>query len=248
MPLTPDDAAVNRSGFFRRNWIYVTGTLLFILINGWFVYTGNQGDTLVAINKFRSPFLDVFFRVGTHFAEPVAYLGVLIVVSAFSYRKGIFAILSGTAAGVVSGLLKTLFSQPRPMRWFYDNYQEIWHSLHQFDAVYRNWAETTSFPSGHATSAFALYGFLAFNATRGKKRIQLICLGFAAMVAFSRMYLLYHFQRDITAGAALGLLVGIIVYLLKERFFPNAAWMDQGWLDYFRKDPVAKGQAPSPTE
>lgn len=248
MPLTPDDAAVNRTGFFRKNWIYLAGTLLFVLINGWFILNGNQGDTLVAINTFRTPLLDVFFRVGTHFAEPVAYLGVFIIVSAFSYRKAVLSVLAGTVAGVLSGALKYYFSHPRPMRWFYDNYQEIWHSMNQFEGVYRNWSETTSFPSGHATSAFALYGFLAFNATRGKKRVQLICLGFAIMVAVSRMYLLYHFQRDITAGALLGLLVGIVVYLLKERFFPNAPWMDLGWLDNARKNPVAKRQAPPPAE
>lgn len=244
MPLTRPNATVHQTGFFRRNWLYLAGALLFVLANGWFVLTGNQGDTLVAINKLRSPEMDVFFKVGTQFAEPVAYLGVLLIVSAFSYRKGIFAVLAGTAAGVVSGLLKTLFAQPRPMRWFFDNYEEIWHSLTLFEENYRSWSPNTSFPSGHATSAFALYGFLAFNAKRGHKRVHLICLALAVMVAVSRMYLLYHFQRDITVGALLGLLVAIIVFLLKERFFPNAAWMDRGWLDSLRKDPVVKAKVP----
>lgn len=246
MPLSPATADANRPGFFRRNWLFLSGALLFILINLVFVLTGSQGDTLIAINKMRTPFWDVFFRIGTLFAEPVAYAGVLVIVTAFSYRKGIFAIIAGSAAGVAAGLLKALFKQPRPLRWFTDN--NLWESLTHFEEAYRNWGDHSSFPSGHATSAFALYGFLAFNATRGKKRVQLICLGLAVMVAFSRMYLIYHFQRDITAGATLGLLVGIVVYLLKERFFPNAAWMDQGWLDIFRKEPVVKGRIPLPEE
>lgn len=246
MPTTVDDAVANRAGFFRRNWIYVSGTLLFVLINLGFILTSNQGDALVYINGLRDQYYDIFFRIGTKFAEPEAYLGVLIIVTAFSYRKGIFAILAGTAAGVSAGILKWLFAQPRPMRWFFDNYEEIWHSLNHFEEQYRNWGEASSFPSGHATSAFALYGFLAFNARRGRKRVHIICLGLALMVAFSRMYLLYHFLRDVTAGAFLGLLVGILIYLLQEHFFPNAAWMDRGWLDSFRKDPAVSGRVPPP--
>ena len=246
MPLTPASAPANQPGFFRRNWLYLTGTLIFILVNLGFVLTGNQGDTLIAINKLRSPFWDVFFRIGTKFAEPEAYAGVLLIVTAFSYRKGIFAVIAGSSAGIASGLLKASFGQPRPLRWFTD--EGLWESLTHFDEAYRNWGDATSFPSGHATSAFALYGFLAYCAVRGKKRVHLICLFFASMVAFSRMYLLYHFQRDITAGAALGLFVGIVVFLLMKRFFPNAAWMDQGWLDLFRKDPAIKVRAPLPGE
>lgn len=246
MPLTADNAVANRPGFFRRNWIYVAGTLLFVLINIGFILTSNQGDALVYLNSLRTPFWDAFFRIGTKFAEPVAYGGVFLIVSAFSYRKGIFAIVAGTVAGVSAGLLKWLFAQPRPMRWFFDNYEEIWHSLNHFEEQYRNWGEDSSFPSGHATSAFALYGFLAFNARKGQKRIHVICLGLALMVALSRMYLLHHFLRDVTAGAFLGLLLAALVYLLQQRFFPNAAWMDNGWLDIFRKEPPVSGRVPPP--
>lgn len=202
----------------------------------------NQGAALVDINKFRSPFWDIFFKISTRFAEPVAYIVILIIVAAFSYRRGVFAVLAGTSAGVVSALLKYLFSQPRPMRWFFDNFESVWHSLNHFEENYRNWSDTSSFPSGHATSAFALYGFLAFNATKGRKKVQLLCLFFALLVALSRMYLLYHFLRDVTAGAALGLVIGIIIHLLQQRIFPNAAWMDRGWLGRGRKLPPAKGK------
>lgn len=246
MSITPDNAATNRPGFFRRNWIFVSGTLLFVIVNLIYILNSEQGDALVAINGMRNDGADIFFRIGTKFAEPEAYLGVLVIVTAFSYRRGIFAIIAGTAAGVAAGLLKIIFSQPRPMRWFFDNANEIWHSLNHFEETYRNWGEESSFPSGHATSAFALYGFLAFNARRGRKRVQIICLGLALMVALSRMYLLYHFLRDVTAGAFLGLLVGTLIYLLQERFYPNADWVNRGWLDVFQKDPEVSIHVPPP--
>ncbi len=234
------------SGFVRSNWLFISGTMLLLLINGYFWATSNQGDTLVAINRLRSPFWDIFFKVGTQLAEPIAYVVILLMVSAYSYRRGIFTVVAGATAGIVAGLLKAFFAQARPMRWFFDNYEEIWHSLNHFEEAYRNWSPDSSFPSGHATSAFALYGFLAFSARRGKLWVGLLCFGLAFLVAFSRMYLLYHFLRDVTVGAGLGLCLAAIVYLLQNRLFPNAYKLDQGWLSLFDKTPVARQSVPPP--
>ena len=231
MPSLPPDAQAERSllRLIRNNWLFVGGTSLLLLFNAAMLLTRNQGDTLVAINKLRTPFWDVFFKVGTHFAEPVAYLAVILIVSAFSYRKAIFAVVSGAAAGIFAFVLKALFAQARPMRWFFDNYEEIWHSLNLFEEEWRSWDIASSFPSGHTMSAFALYGFLAFNARRGKLAVSAFCLALATMVAFSRMYLLYHFLRDVTVGAGLGLVVAAAVYYLQKNSFRDRQWADRGW-------------------
>lgn len=219
---------------WRNNWLFIGGTLLLVLFNAVMILTSNQGDTLVALNKLRTPAWDVFFKIGTHFAEPVAYAGVLLLVSAFSYRKALFVIVSGALAGIFAGVLKAIFAQARPMRWFFDNYEEIWHSLNLFEEEWRSWDAASSFPSGHATSAFALYGFLAFCARRNKLSISALCLGLATMVAFSRMYLLYHFLRDVTVGAWLGLCIAALAYYLQKKALPDRPGLDAGWLGFFR--------------
>jgi membrane-associated phospholipid phosphatase len=239
-------AAVLR--FLRYNWLFVGGTLLLVVINIGLLVSSNQGDALVAINKLRTDGWDVFFKVGTHFAEPVAYLAVIIIVSAFSYRHGIFTVVAGAFAGIFSGLLKAFFAQARPMRWFFDNYEEIWHSLNLFEESWRSWDPSSSFPSGHAMSAFALYGFLAFTARKRKLAVSLLCFSLAVMVGFSRMYLLYHFLRDVTAGAFLGMLIGALVYYLQKGAYPQAAWLDRGWLDVFWKRPPGGSAVPPPAE
>ena len=234
------------TSFARRNLIFILGTLLLLLINAYLLATANQGDALIAINKLRSPFWDTFFKAGTRLAEPVAYLIVVLVVSAYSHRRGIFSVVAGAAAGIVAGTLKVFFAQARPMRWFFDNFEEVWHSLQHFEEAYRNWSAVSSFPSGHATSAFALYGFLAFSARRSKSWIGLLCLTLASVVAFSRMYLLYHFLRDVTVGAGLGLCLGAIVYFLQRRLFPRAYKLDRGWLELLEKTPKAQQTVPPP--
>lgn len=237
MSTLPPDSEAERSlfRFCRNNWLFISGTLLLVVFNVLMLLTRNQGDALVAINKLRTPFWDVFFKIGTHFAEPEAYGVAILLVTAFSYRKGIFIVVAGASAGITAGILKIIFAQPRPMRWFFDNYEEVWHSLNIFEEGWRSWDEVSSFPSGHATSAFVLYSFLAFNARRGKLSISTLCLFLATMVAFSRMYLLYHFLRDVTVGAGLGLYLGALVYYLQTTSFKKAKWMDGGWLDIFKR-------------
>jgi undecaprenyl-diphosphatase len=63
-----------------------------------------------------------------------------------------------------------------------------------------------SFPSGHTLTSFCLWGFLAcWIVIQNPKEpwrwfVAILCLGFAAMVAASRMYLGVHWPTDVTAG------------------------------------------------
>ena len=73
---------------------------------------------------------------------------------------------------------------------------------------------SSSFPSGHAMTAFAAAGAIAVLAPR----LRLPALALAALVAFSRVYLGVHFWLDIVAGAALGLAIGwSVARLLRSR-------------------------------
>lgn len=60
---------------------------------------------------------------------------------------------------------------------------------------------TSSFPSGHASSAFFAAGIL----TRSEPRLAPLWFAVAALVAGSRVYVRAHHASDVVAGAALGL-------------------------------------------
>ena len=68
-----------------------------------------------------------------------------------------------------------------------------------------------SFPSGHATVAFALFGSLYYwlwnhpGILRIRATLAFILLALAFMVGFSRIYLGVHYPSDVTAGFCLGL-------------------------------------------
>ncbi len=232
--------------FLRRNVLFIGVTILLVACNLYLLSTSQQGDALIAINGLRSTYFDYFFKVGTRFGEPVAYAGVIAIVSAFSYRRALFVVGTGALAGILAGVFKLIFAQPRPLRWFFDNFEPVWHTLNHFEEDWRSWDETGSFPSGHTASAFALYAFLAFNARTGKVPITLFCLALAAMVGFSRMYLLYHFLRDVTAGAFLGLLVAMLGYYAQGRIFQHWPALDRGWGDRFRTLPPVTDRVDPP--
>jgi membrane-associated phospholipid phosphatase len=213
--------------FLRANRFFLIGVLLLLSGFLYLVVTNQQGDELIAINQLRTPFWDRVFIVGTQFGEPIAYIFVLLGFATYRLRTALFVALTGGAAAILSGLLKAYFAQARPMRFFFDNFQEVWQDLSLFDAEMQNWG-TASFPSGHSASAFALYSFVCFNIRRPKILISIICFLLALEVGFSRMYLLFHFLRDVTAGALLGLLIAVAMFFLQWKVWPESKLLNDG--------------------
>ena len=70
-----------------------------------------------------------------------------------------------------------------------------------------------SFPSGHALSSFAASTVIFLN----NKKLGLIALILAIMIAFSRLYLYVHYLSDVLVGALLGVMVGIFSKYILEK-------------------------------
>lgn len=218
--------------FLKANRVFLIGFAFLFVFALYLIATRQVGDLLLFINKQRTPGRDRFFIFITQLSEPIAYCLAFLSYVLVRYRTAVFSVAVGAAAGIISGIMKGVFQHARPLRWFYDNAIEMWGTLVLFDpSQYHNSWAYSSFPSGHAMSAFALYGFIAFNAGRWKPGIGLACLGIALLVGFSRMYLLMHFMKDITAGGFLGLGIAIIAFYLQFRVFPTHQKLDYGLLN-----------------
>ncbi|WP_162428495.1 phosphatase PAP2 family protein [Pontibacter pudoricolor] len=82
--------------------------------------------------------------------------------------------------------------------------------------------EHYSFPSGHATTAMALFGLLAYfiyRHNRDKPYRKFIVWAAAILillVGFSRIYLGVHFLSDVLAGFILGFLWALVGISLSE--------------------------------
>lgn len=103
------------------------------------------------------------------------------------------------------------------------------------DALLRAVSEDSfSFPSGHATTAAAFYGFIAYLVIRSgkswKTRISAVVSAglIALLVDFSRLYLGVHYLSDVLAGNLVGLAgllfaIGITEWLIARNFAARPA-------------------------
>lgn len=81
---------------------------------------------------------------------------------------------------------------------------------------------TPSFPSGHATVAYAAMVFVAL--VERKRRVWVVGIAFGTWIAWSRVFLGVHFPTDVLAGAVLGISVGAAGYGFYRHKNTLAGW------------------------
>lgn len=139
-----------------------------------------------AVQHMRAPVLEKPMHELTGIGKPVVVFGALLLVAAFDAAAGPATARLALAVLVPTNLivegLKRGVGRVRP----------------DGDAKRSN----SSFPSSHAANAFAL----AWVLSRRYRRFAPAFMVFAALVAFSRVYLNRHYVSDVVAGAAIGLL------------------------------------------
>lgn len=110
------------------------------------------------------------------------------------------SVILGVESALVNGAVKQLFRRVRP-EWTAEAPRP--HRLRT--------PRSSSFPSGHASSAFTAAGVLA----AGGDPLWPVYYGLAVIVASSRAYVRIHHASDVLAGAVLGVALA---------FAANAVW------------------------
>jgi undecaprenyl-diphosphatase len=146
---------------------------------------------------------DVFVGLGT-----VDKLGLVWIVAAIAIGLGRRSGIAGTlvlasavavaafAADSASFGVKDLVQRARPF--------EAHPQIHPLYVVH-----SSSFPAGHAATAFAGATVLAYVVPRVAPLLFLV----AALIGLSRVYVGVHYPTDVLGGAAIGVAVGAVVVL-----------------------------------
>ncbi|KPA13049.1 Phosphatidic acid phosphatase type 2/haloperoxidase [Candidatus Magnetomorum sp. HK-1] len=160
------------------------------------------------LNQLHAPFWDVFFRYSTNLGDGITFIIVALSGFLYCYRLTIYLGSIGTIT-----LLLVLFLKKVVFYKFYrpfQVYQELDIPLRLVQG--EQMLSTNSFPSGHTTTAFALFFTLCMFS---KNRFLKILFFFLALiVAYSRIYLSQHFLMDVVAGSFLGIFIAIFVSLI----------------------------------
>jgi undecaprenyl-diphosphatase len=128
-------------------------------------------------------------------------------------RHGVIAALLAAGLGLlVAHGITVLWERPRP----YDAHPAL---THLFIAP----SNDPSFPSDHATAAFAIAVSLVL---RGR-RIGLLALTMAAVLAVARVGVGAHYPSDVVAGAAIGTLAALALWIppVRGRLHELADWL-----------------------
>jgi undecaprenyl-diphosphatase len=137
----------------------------------------------------------------------VLYAFATIALWFISRPAGVQRLRLACTAALGSAALGLLLNQVLAQLWFRDRpYVDHPHSLVLFTARSRD----PSFPSDHATAAFAIaVAVFFFN-----RRLGAVFLSVASAIAFSRVLLAMHYPSDVLAGALTGTVAAIAVCTL----------------------------------
>ncbi|MEJ1221369.1 phosphatase PAP2 family protein [Sediminicola sp. 1XM1-17] len=172
------------------------------------------------IISYRNPVLTQYFKIVTEVGDVHGYLivlGISVILSAFIFKKWKYiaqislVLLLATLSNV---MLKRFIDRARP-------------GIEHLVVV-----KTLSYPSGHAMSAMAFYGFLIYLVYRIKMNkflktaLYLFLVLLILSIGISRIYLGVHFPSDIAGGFIAGLIWVVFCILIFNL------------VEVFRKDPL----------
>jgi len=154
-----------------------------------------------------NPIADAFMIVVTTLGA--AYLLALVAVPLWwqGRREAAFdlLVLLGITV-VVTEAIKFAVGRPRPC--------DVLASFRNLAGYGCDVEFDPSFPSGHASRAFAFAMFIAF---RFRGRVGGAAFAFAFLVGLSRIYLGVHWPSDVLAGALLGVALAIAIEVMSRR-------------------------------
>ena len=209
----------------NRNLFFIIPYFIFVIIVSIILLLYDKAEIHIFFNSFHSSFCDFFFKYWTHLG--LGFFGVLITLLLLfvKYKWAVISAVSNILTALTVQLLKRLV--------FTENFRPVFYFKYfysgDYDLYLVNGAEPGimySFPSGHTATAFAVFFLLSVIVK--KNYLKFIFLIFALLVAYSRIYLSWHFLEDVLAGSILGLIITMITYLFIYK--SKTAWLNKSIL------------------
>jgi membrane-associated phospholipid phosphatase len=192
---------------------FITFSISVIIIFTYAVLVFPKGALVMLVNEYHNEHLDQFFKYVTYFGDGALMAIVLLGLLFYSYRISILALFSVVFQAIIVSLFKRwLFKGLARPTAFIDDFD--WHYIDGVDVHASN-----TFPSGHTTTAFALFGLMVVVFSNRGYFLNLVFFLLAIATGFSRIYLLQHFAVDVYFGAIFGIISVVLSLVLMEQLF-----------------------------
>jgi len=205
---------------FVANRFFFGFYLFFFAVGLIILLAVGKAGAFVDLNPYHRTTLDTVFAWITFLGDGTFSLIVFVLFLAMRrWSWAIQIIVAFLLSGLLSQVLKRLFSMPRPMQFF---------PAGQYPYFIKGITHIgfASFPSGHSTTIFALATLLAIFTK--DRRLKIVCLLCAVLVGYSRIYLGQHFLGDVLMGSCLGIATAVLVrwlFVQNRRSWP--AWLSR---------------------
>lgn len=207
-----------------------------------------QTAPILFLQGIPSDFLRQFLLVVNSIGAPATGFALALILVSVDLKKGFLLLQLLIVTAIATELLKEFFALPRPI--FVDSNiqfldqnivnqspfvgmgaENFFAGLPQSVVNYHREvvAGSFGFPSGHVSSAFALWGGLAL--TYRRKGYVLAACFFIPIVALARLYFGKHFLADVLGGVLVAAIILGVWYLYFVRRAPSqhrSAWISSG--------------------
>lgn len=175
---------------------------MFAAVTKFDIEATNFINSLLPHNQLLDYFFSFFSQGG---ASVLIWIVIILLLILFEEKRDkrfiIYFFICFLVAGIVSNLfLKNLFKRVRPQTYF------------KYGKISKTCPKDFSFPSGHATTAFAAAAALAYFDKKRKYLYYIV----AGLIGLSRIYLQCHYFGDVIAGAIIGFLITKVVLTLSS--------------------------------
>lgn len=193
----------------RQNRYFYVPFLLWLIIGGALLSLFTKDDLFLTVNGANHPVMDVLVTGITYLGDGITF-GVMLLVLLIMRRWKLFFMGAGALLMVtliVQGI-KHAVNEPRPIVYFGEE-SDVCHIV-QWVRVHGG----LSFPSGHTSTAFSMFCFLALVWRNKKMGMLMFVLGI--ITAHSRLYLSQHFFADVYVGSIIGTVVSSFIFWVFE--------------------------------
>ena len=215
------------TSLIKENSFFFGSYLLFLIAGAVVLLIIDKGDAVIFFNDWRGSSCDEVFKFFSGVGEGLYFSIFLLIIGIFSFRYIVLGVTIYLASVGITQILKNIFKIPRPKVFFADT--DLVTYVDNFRLLANN-----AFPSGHTTSGFAIFLFLALI-TRNKQ-LGMAYLFCAFLVGISRVYLVQHFFIDVYFGSLIGVFFTLLIYKLFENSqkIVQSNWYNFSLYDYLK--------------
>ncbi len=176
------------------------------------MFSGLDTSITLFLNGINSPFWDKVMIFVTTQETWYPLYAIILIFLGFQQKKGFFmsifliALMITLADQTSSGFLKPTVKRLRPCHE--PDIKEMIHAPNGCGGQY-------GFTSSHASNHFAVAFFL-FPLFRKRIKWSWVLIPWAALIAYSRVYLGVHYFGDILIGGLIGAGYGLLVFKLGD--------------------------------